>query len=443
MAKCYRCGDEISENSKYCSNCGTQLEDIIKNKGKTIHNLKMIKECFLTKKFIGVCFAVIFCVALVELFLTNETISEGDAYRIACDKLNEEVAELKADIVIGKDIECIDVGKSGGKLNILFWNREYFFMIPFELKDQSYYATAYVQGTKINCVYEIEDIDGSNVEKWVQARNEEIDKEASESVAYALTSNAQSFQDIYNEFDARNRKNGKNIQNENNQNRSENTHDALDPLILNADKCYLEDVYDLTLYSTDELKKIRNGIYAKHGYIFTDSELAEYFSHKEYYTPTVKKSEWKESVLNEYEKANVQTLLEYENGDVSSQEDTSDSQSESSGGQIALKDLFKCVISDKYVEQDEDQGFIFVTDYNEALERGLKAEYIGDEEGNEIYEVSVPGEYYSYDYHENAYAEYKVCFYHRGKEIDEEDGEKHSIQYYLRCKCEYYYFDED
>ena len=72
--------------------------------------------------------------------------------------------------------------------------------------------------------------------------------------------------------------------------------DELDELILNSDILNLEEYYDLSWYTADELRKIRNGIYARHGYIFEDQSLAEYFSHKSYYYPSVTRSEWDESV---------------------------------------------------------------------------------------------------------------------------------------------------
>ena len=66
--------------------------------------------------------------------------------------------------------------------------------------------------------------------------------------------------------------------------------------------------------SKANLRLARNEIYARHGYIFSDGELTAFFEKKAWYNPTVKKSKWKDDVLNKYEKANVTFLYNKENG---------------------------------------------------------------------------------------------------------------------------------
>lgn len=63
-------------------------------------------------------------------------------------------------------------------------------------------------------------------------------------------------------------------------------------------------------YSGEELRYIRNEFYARHGYIFQDDTLREYFMGKSWYSPEV--TEVPESMLNEYEIANRDLVIELE-----------------------------------------------------------------------------------------------------------------------------------
>lgn len=61
-----------------------------------------------------------------------------------------------------------------------------------------------------------------------------------------------------------------------------------------------------------ECKIARNEIYARHGRQFHDEQLQGYFDTCMWYTGTVSADDFQESVLNEIEKANLQTISEYE-----------------------------------------------------------------------------------------------------------------------------------
>ena len=52
----------------------------------------------------------------------------------------------------------------------------------------------------------------------------------------------------------------------------------------------------------------RNEIYARHGYIFKNEDLYNYFMGCVWYNPTCKAEDFDDSVLNEYEKANLEIL---------------------------------------------------------------------------------------------------------------------------------------
>lgn len=84
--------------------------------------------------------------------------------------------------------------------------------------------------------------------------------------------------------------------------------DSSDIYILpnSASKTYTaEEIRGLNLYLA------RNEIYARHGYIFNNADLQEYFGGMSWYSPTTK--DVPDSALNEYEKANIELILSLEN----------------------------------------------------------------------------------------------------------------------------------
>lgn len=86
----------------------------------------------------------------------------------------------------------------------------------------------------------------------------------------------------------------------------------LDYIFPDSDKRKLteEDVKEI---SNEDIKKGKNEIYARHGRIFEDSTLQEYFESKSWYhgeIETKDRSQIEEN-LNEYEKTNIQFLNQY------------------------------------------------------------------------------------------------------------------------------------
>lgn len=75
------------------------------------------------------------------------------------------------------------------------------------------------------------------------------------------------------------------------------------------------DVSELYPYGPATLRLIRNEIFALHGRIFRDQELMNYFSQKSWYVPTYEPDDFDANMfyyLNDYEKANLQVILDYE-----------------------------------------------------------------------------------------------------------------------------------
>ena len=61
-----------------------------------------------------------------------------------------------------------------------------------------------------------------------------------------------------------------------------------------------------------ELRLARNEIFARHGRMFDDQELQDYFNSKSWYRGTIRPEDFSESMLSETEKANIETIKKYE-----------------------------------------------------------------------------------------------------------------------------------
>lgn len=69
---------------------------------------------------------------------------------------------------------------------------------------------------------------------------------------------------------------------------------------------------DLAGLSHEQLCLARNEIFARHGRIFTTPQLAAYFQGKSWYQGRVSAADFKESVFNAYERANISFITDYE-----------------------------------------------------------------------------------------------------------------------------------
>lgn len=71
-------------------------------------------------------------------------------------------------------------------------------------------------------------------------------------------------------------------------------------------------VSDLEGLTKEECRIARNEIYARHGRLFTDEFLQDYFNSKDWYEGYIEPEDFDESVLNEYEISNRDLIVEYE-----------------------------------------------------------------------------------------------------------------------------------
>ena len=69
---------------------------------------------------------------------------------------------------------------------------------------------------------------------------------------------------------------------------------------------------DLSLLDSYGLKITRNEIYARHGRMFNDRELQEYFQRQQWYVPQTASNDFDSSCLNEVERYNIELIKTYE-----------------------------------------------------------------------------------------------------------------------------------
>ena len=75
---------------------------------------------------------------------------------------------------------------------------------------------------------------------------------------------------------------------------------------------------ELSALSPEELRLARNEIFARHGRIYESADLREYFYAQSWYEPLYTAEEFDphmDEILNRYEKANVETIKDLENGE--------------------------------------------------------------------------------------------------------------------------------
>ncbi|MBR6514727.1 MAG: YARHG domain-containing protein [Clostridia bacterium] len=85
----------------------------------------------------------------------------------------------------------------------------------------------------------------------------------------------------------------------------------LESFILNSDKKYFtkDDIKDFT---SEELRIARNGIYAIMGRKFNDKALTDYFNKFDWYKPVYDPDHFPEEILNDYQVANRDLIIAYE-----------------------------------------------------------------------------------------------------------------------------------
>ena len=84
-----------------------------------------------------------------------------------------------------------------------------------------------------------------------------------------------------------------------------------DYILPNSSTMYLSRS-DIEHLSQEQLRIARNEIFARHGRMFSDEELQQYFDSKEWYSGTVSPDAFDADVLNDCERANATLIQSYE-----------------------------------------------------------------------------------------------------------------------------------
>ena len=69
---------------------------------------------------------------------------------------------------------------------------------------------------------------------------------------------------------------------------------------------------DISYLSKDQLRYARNEIYARHGRMFNDKGLQNYFNAQQWYTPIYSPGQFKDSWLSKVERENIEFIKSYE-----------------------------------------------------------------------------------------------------------------------------------
>ena len=83
---------------------------------------------------------------------------------------------------------------------------------------------------------------------------------------------------------------------------------VIEPLFETDKKYYMKEDFESEPMLVIHLAK--NEIYARHGYIFTNEDLYNYFMGCIWYNPTYDAADFDDSIFNEYEKANLEILAD-------------------------------------------------------------------------------------------------------------------------------------
>lgn len=99
----------------------------------------------------------------------------------------------------------------------------------------------------------------------------------------------------------------------------------------------------------------RNEIYARHGYIFTDEEMKQYFENQQWYRERVTADQFKEDVFNSFEKKNIELIKKVED-EVNGTSDSTNGQETNNSDDtnfIGMEGTYQC-------GSDDESGLIDV-----------------------------------------------------------------------------------
>lgn len=266
---CTKCGKEIKDGMNFCTNCGAEIAKIDRDDEKTV------------------------------------PIIRAGADGKKTEQVNEPkfVDDNAAPPFTGMQVEPMGKPKNGGMLAVIillviiilgtvfasFW-----FLAGKDMFSKPAVASGDEEGWEPD-----EDLwDGEDAEEWDNEETEESESwdDDADSFAEEETEEAdwEDEEDASESYDAY-------------------EDDATDSeyILPDSDSAYLTKK-DLKGLGAEQCRLARNEIYARHGRMFDDEELQAYFNRQSWYTPTIAPEDFQESMLNDYEMANRDLIVEYE-----------------------------------------------------------------------------------------------------------------------------------
>lgn len=155
-----------------------------------------------------------------------------------------------------------------------------------------------------------------------------------------------------------------------------------------SDKKYLSED-EVRSVDASQLSLGRNEIFARHGYIFEDDSINQYFAGKSWYQGTVPADQFDmEAVFNDFEKKNVELIKKVEN-----EVNGTSSQANNAEQQEAIQDTYDALIGVWYQYKDSEMAISF------RNSNTLEVQYGGEQE-NKFFNYTVTARYEVYRYGE-------------------------------------------
>lgn len=361
MKTCQKCGFNNEENAKFCRNCGQEIVDSSRNQSckkcgkpiipgtrfckycgsmvevgkESVPEVKKVEKVEQKKVSSKSNFGILAIVAIVIVVLIAVCVAisqkpSGDDYNsdnqnyVECNDQDVISGELPVDIyepndsrdsativqvgdtykgvlssVDDKDYFCVEANghdslsytfthNSSNSIDGIGWE------ISYHTNDSTSSTMAWLDEKEL--IGECSDIDISNgyFIVWIEnTRNDPETEEVMEFVSrteYSITFN-------YNDYES--------------QDYILEDSESRDYILEGSDSKYLTKA-DLAGLTAEECRLARNEIYARHGRIFKDEAIREYFESFDWYYPRIQPDDFEESMLNDYEIANRDLIVEYE-----------------------------------------------------------------------------------------------------------------------------------
>ena len=319
--QCKKCGKVVQEGNRFCTNCGAPMPKVewgnVNEEKQRSQNL--IIKMIIALVIIGILIIAIFIIPMVlkdratqnkkmendQSLVTTEEVSTGDTDSMSSQKettVEKEDTEtvVKADID-GVNQQIVEVTGTVGVIDEV-WSLELETPQSVYVRNSSGSAQLFPSVSLIcltssspNDKYNFSDYSG-----WRVSANGSLTIADGKICLIVGDLISLSAPDVHTEkaYESKEK-----IQHQ--------QSSQSDYILPDSSSRYLTaaDVAGLSEY---ELEIARNEIYARHGYIFNDKDLRNYFNSKSWYHPTVSSSDFTSSMLSDIEDKNIKLIKSYE-----------------------------------------------------------------------------------------------------------------------------------